>query len=273
MSLNHQEYEYQSYFWLYAPVGDIHPKKEKKEGCINTMFDCLAKGSNPLAAKLGDSDHTHPKGTRHLTLLEQPRTQTEPGTFRYQPVEDVITLEWIAKDVMRVMAEFEPLKMGGRALEIIEKTNKLHLALAFNGECEELFTDFHARLREELGKDKVYDLYKEPREPRLFLARAYKREFPGVDIKEAIKSFNQAHDKFKTKPIVLDRIVLGQGLFDIHGKNLGRREVATLYFDGRMDWHCDNPFDDFENEGLILETRDDRELGRAATRRPPSPVS
>jgi hypothetical protein len=166
------------------------------------------------------------------------------------------------------------MELGGSALEIIEKTNKLHMGLRLNPEAENLFGEFYQDMMDGMEEWGVYDLYKEERKPRVFLAKGYKSEFHGVDIKSARKSFNDKFYKFPTRPIMFDRLILGQGLFDVKGMNVARRDVATIHFDDKpFEWHCDDPFDIGENTRLIRRTADARAQARANAPTPPLPVS
>lgn len=267
---HHTRSGFQSYFWLYAPAGEITPKKIKRTGDLSAVFAAETKGDNPLTVKLCDVDHMHAIHTRHLTVFEQPRTPEKPGEFRYQPVQTIDDLLHIVESAQGVASGHMPIKLGGRSLEIIEKTNKLHMAMTFNSEAERVFDEFYQDMMNELAGGRVHDSYKGHRRPRLFLGKGYKSEFKRVDIKSARKSFNDKFLKFPTKPVSFDRLVLGQGFFDVHGKNLARRDIATIYFDGGpLDWHCDNPMNQAVNQQLIQATADARAQAQAnAPRRP-----
>jgi len=265
---------FQSYFWLYMPAGEIKARKPKKTGELRDVFAAEAKGCNPLSVKLCDMDHLHPADTRHLTVCEQPRTPEKPGEYRYQPVQKAEDLARMVDMAQGIASTYIPMELGGSALEIIEKTNKLHMALRFNPEAENLFNEFYQDMMDGMEDWGVYDLYKEDRTPRVFLGKAYKSEIPGVDVKSARKSFNDKFDKFPTRPIMFDRLILGQGLFDVKGNNLARRDVATIHFDEKpFEWHCDDPFDLGENTRLISQTADARAQARVDGPRRPLPVS
>jgi hypothetical protein len=265
---------FQSYFWLYAPAGPITPKKVRKTGELVDVFKGEANGDNPLSAKLCDIDHAHALDTLHLTIFEQPRTPEKKGEYRYQPVQSVEAVLDMVESAQNVAMDYIPMELGGNAIQIIEKTNKLHMALSFNPEANRVFEEFYEDLMDELAEERVHDLYKETRTPRVFLGKAYKSEFGGVDIKSARQTFNNRFAKFPTKPVMFDRLILGQGFYDVTGKNLGRRDVATIHFDGKpFDWHCDNPFDDVANQRLISQTADVRGQALANGPRRPSLVS
>ncbi|PCI01029.1 MAG: hypothetical protein COB76_02250 [Alphaproteobacteria bacterium] len=253
--------DFQSYFWLRAPADAITLKKEKKYGDLKTLFSTLAKSDNKIAQGLCCEKSEALKSDPHLTIFEQPRSLEENGVFRYQPIQDVEQLVNMTGIIQDVAADYDPFKLGGRGMECLEKGTKFHLAFNFNDEAVEKFQDFHRDLMDELSEEKVCDLYLQDREPRILLSKAYKNRFKKHDLKAGQKSINEQFYKLRTKPIHFDRMILGQGFFDIHGHHLASRDISTVYFDERpFEWHCDDPFDKENNQSLIADQKALREM-------------
>lgn len=244
---------YQSYFWLRAPLdGDVVFKNRKKDGGLDSFFNREASGKNKISNLLSAPQSIVANADRHLTIFEQPRNQTEQGEFRFQPIDDVEDLVGMVNTIQNVAHGYMPLRYGGKALEIIEKTNKLQLMLNFNDDARYEFQEFYTDLMDELADDfKVYDLYTEGRESSIVLSKAYKKDLRKRDYNErksAIVSFNAQNESLKTKTLHFDRLILGQGFYDIHNNRLASRDVATIHFDGSpFDWHCDDPLNENEN--------------------------
>lgn len=265
---------FQSYFWLRAPAGEIVSKTQRKTGGLAAVFDGCAKTHNDLSRLMCVVENIFPDP--HLTIFEQPRSQDEAGVFRFQPIDDVETLLEMTEVIQDVASGYMPLSYAGQGLEVLVKTNKVHLALNFNSGAKGSFSEFYEDLMGELSEFRAYDLYKEDRLPRLILSKGYisDTKMNVSRVRSAVESFNVKNDSFVTKPIEFDSLILGQGLYDIHGNRLASRDVATVYFDGKLfEWHCDDPFDQDENTDLINAIRPRHAPTPAGARRRPSLVA
>lgn len=271
--------EFQSYFWLYAPAGEVILKKPKKTS-LPAIFDRHAAGNNPVSCLLSQPSNLVPTHHRHLTIFEQPRSPSkdEPGVARYQPIQSTEQLVEIVGVMQDIASDYMPLRYGAKGLEIFEKTNKVQMALNLNDEAKEQFTEFHDDLMTVLAEEfRVYDFYRDSRVPRVILSKGYKSDLPGkirhekAAIRTAMDSFNECQSSVTSKPIEFSKLIFGQGLYDPRGNRLASRQVATIHFDGQLfDWHCDDPLNVDENAELIAETTRRRAQAKADGQRFPS---
>jgi hypothetical protein len=205
--------ECRSFFWVYAPVKMVEPKKQKVDD-VSTYLHQLSKtkaSANPVLAKIGDTEHTHDIDQRHISIAEQYRSGDH--FHDYQPMETADEIKAIVDSLQGAAHHYDPIKLGGSSMEMIQRGNKVHITLQFNSECAQVFEAIHEDIRANLGNQTRFGGVKPLECPRLFLAKGYNHELRGHDLSACCASFNHSHNRFKTKPVLLDRLVLGQGFF------------------------------------------------------------
>lgn len=277
---------FQSYFWLRAPLneGDITFGK-KKISSINDVFSNLALHGGQAVRYLSEPEAIISKEDRHLTIFEQPYrpSKTEPDVERRQPITTMDDLDLMLEVIQDAAVDSMPLQFEERSLRISEHKHQLSLVMNFNEKAKHQFDSFYYYLLSCLKHefDDFYDVCDNGRTPHVRLAkRRLLNEVPRGDsaVQTSIDRFNSKGFKISTHFITFDRLVLGQGLytFDETGRmnRLASRDVATIYFDGSpLDWHCDDPFDPYENGFLIDEAMQHREQDQVSAQQIPSLVS
>lgn len=233
------------YFWVYSPVREIKFKKPK-DRCLKKLSDVFQQNVGPYYFKKFNKT---PEDQLHCTIMEQPRTLEKQGKFRWQPLSKGQDIKDTVAIVGSFVTDVEPLKMSGHGLEIIQRRNRGLLVMNMNAEAISRFESLYMPMMEALGHIQFYDLYKEVREPKIVLARSQKMD--NRDIKDIRKSVAKDFGKMRTKSFTLDQFVLGQGFFDVHGRCIAKRDVATIHARGGIDWHCQNAFEPHANRTLL----------------------
>lgn len=270
---------YYSYFWLFAPAGDIVFKKPV-QGNLSDIFAQEAQGKSADLWRIFAQDSCRiSKKYRHLTVFEQPKVTTRMHDVHVppQPIENKRDLRKMVAAMQEVADDYMPLRYGMHGMEILQKRKNVSVVLNLNDEARDTFDEFYTDMMGRLFQEfDVHDYYEGERVPHVTVARASRKDVDGIlpmrkgKICQAVTDFNNAYNNIKTKPIAFDRLMLAQSLYNAEGYRLAERRVATLNFDSKpFEWHCDDPFDRITNAQLIEETRQRRAQGQANGRQFP----
>lgn len=248
----------QSYFWLYADIGEVGLKKNRFRTLSELLHGhrCLGGHDFPF---LKENDILSPQ-QRHLTFLEQDKPQRFSTEHTDQPVTSSRDIKYILEDIRAIFAkEAGSLRLSGQSIETRIGRKKASLQLTFNEESVNRFSELHEQIIIGAARYGMTDFYAGRRMPHVTLASAPIYKKPRRVTEAFAKAVQDDLGRIKTQAVTVDRLVLGQSFRTTDGKRYGERVVADVNMaEASLQWHCEDPFEPTSAGRLVAEAMQEK---------------